>query len=148
MAIGCLASLPLLLALVAMSHSRAAACVRLRQVVDETILPLFERCGVLELAVISLFAGIGEELLFRGVIQTALGEWFSPMVGLAAASLLFGLAHPLTTAYAVVTALAGSIWASGCGPAICWCRSSPMPLTTFSRSCICSDALACGTAAD
>ena len=106
-AIGCAASLPLLLALVGMSHCRAAACVRLLQVVEELIVPLFERCGVLEIAVISLFAGVGEELLFRGVIQAALGEWLSPAVGLIAASLLFGLAHPLTTGYAVVTALAG-----------------------------------------
>ena len=36
-----------------------------------------------------------------------LGEWFSPTVGLIGASLLFGLAHLLTTSYAVVTALAG-----------------------------------------
>ncbi len=47
--IGCAASLPLLVALVAMSHSRAAACVRLQQVVQELIVPLFEHCGVLEI---------------------------------------------------------------------------------------------------
>jgi membrane protease YdiL (CAAX protease family) len=106
-AIGSAASLPLLLALVAMSHSRAVWCVRLQQVAEEMIVPLFERSGVLDLAVISLFAGVGEELLFRGLIQPVLGEWFSPTVGLIGASLLFGLAHPLTTGYAVVTALAG-----------------------------------------
>jgi hypothetical protein len=106
-ATGCAASVPLLFALVAMSHARAAWCIRLQQVADEMIVPLFERSGVLDLAVISLFAGVGEELLFRGLIQTALGGWFSPAVGLMGASLLFGLAHPLTTGYAVVTALAG-----------------------------------------
>jgi hypothetical protein len=106
-AIGCAASVPLLLALAAMSHSRAAWCVRLQRVAQEMIVPLFDRCGLWDLAVISLFAGVGEELLFRGLIQAVLGEWFSPAVGLVAASLLFGLAHPLTTAYAVVTALAG-----------------------------------------
>jgi uncharacterized protein len=106
-AIGCAASVPLLLGLVAMSHCRAAACVRLQQVAQELIVPLFEHCGVLEILLISLFAGIGEELLFRGLIQAALGEWISPAAGLLAASLLFGLAHPLTTGYAVVTGLAG-----------------------------------------
>jgi hypothetical protein len=106
-AIGCAASVPLLLALVAMSRGRAGWCVGLRQVVQDMIVPLFQQCGALDLALISLFAGVGEELLFRGLIQTALGAWFSPAVGLVAASLLFGLAHPLTPVYAVVTALAG-----------------------------------------
>jgi hypothetical protein len=107
LAIGLFASLPLLVALMLMTRSRVAALVRLRQFVDATVVPLFARCGMLELAVISVFAGVGEEMLFRGVIQVALARWLSVAAGVAGASLLFGMAHPLTLAYAVITTLAG-----------------------------------------
>ena len=39
------------------------------RVVDELLVPLFRNCRVAELAVISLLAGLGEEILFRSVIQ-------------------------------------------------------------------------------
>ena len=39
--------------------------------------------------------GIGEEALFRGVIQTTLEEWFGPTWGWVAASALFGAVHAL-----------------------------------------------------
>lgn len=37
--------------------------------------------------------GIGEESLFRGVVQTTFEEWWGPRVGLVAGSFVFGLAH-------------------------------------------------------
>ena len=46
---------------------------------------MFANLSVTEIAVISAVAGIGEELLFRGVLQSELG--------LFSASVLFGLAH-------------------------------------------------------
>lgn len=80
------------------------------QVVDELLVPLFGTCRVADLAVISVLAGLSEEMLFRGVIQVAvadrlegqLGVW----VGLAAAAMLFGLFHRITITYAL---LAGAI---------------------------------------
>jgi CAAX protease family protein len=106
-AIGCGASVPMFAAVAIVLRSRWAWCIRLRRLVDGLIVPLFKGCGAGELAVISLVAGFAEELLFRGVIQAALGEWISPVVGLVGASLLFGLAHPLTRAYAAIVTLAG-----------------------------------------
>ena len=47
--------------------------------------PLFDRIRLWQIVVISLIAGAGEELLFRGVLQ--------PVVGLAASSLIFGAVH-------------------------------------------------------
>jgi hypothetical protein len=41
----------------------------------------------------TLFVGIGEELLFRGIIQTELQKAFHPQAGLFLASLLFGVMH-------------------------------------------------------
>jgi membrane protease YdiL (CAAX protease family) len=42
---------------------------------------------------------VGEELLFRGALQTKLAEWTSPIVGLLLTSFLFGLAHALSKLY-------------------------------------------------
>ena len=47
--------------------------------------PLFDGVGPVDLVVISVAAGIGEELLFRGVLQTEFG--------VVTASLVFGLLH-------------------------------------------------------
>ena len=83
---------------------------KLIRVVDELLVPLFRDCRLLDLAVISALAGLGEEMLFRGVIQRALETWVGePLgiwVGLAAAAVLFGLAHMITPTYAL---LAGAI---------------------------------------
>lgn len=40
-----------------------------------------------------LFIGVGEELLFRGVVQTRLRETFSPAVGILLASVIFAAIH-------------------------------------------------------
>ena len=77
--------------------------------VRELVVPLFRDCSLVELAVISLVAGIGEEMLFRGLIQGAAGRWIeSPAVGLVLASVVFGLAHPLTRAYIVLAGVIGA----------------------------------------
>jgi membrane protease YdiL (CAAX protease family) len=57
----------------------------LRRVYRELLEPLFARAGARQIVLISLAAGICEELLFRGAVQA---EW-----GLIPASLLFGAAH-------------------------------------------------------
>jgi uncharacterized protein len=55
----------------------------------EFLLSVFFR----DLTYMTLFVGIGEELLFRGIIQTELQKVFSPKVGLFLASALFGVMH-------------------------------------------------------
>jgi membrane protease YdiL (CAAX protease family) len=56
-----------------------------REVYHSTIVPLFGRLRPLGVVAIGIAAGVGEEWLFRGVLQ--------PLVGLLASSLLFGAAH-------------------------------------------------------
>ena len=88
---------------------RAATCPeeRLRRVFEEFGRPFFASYTVLDLAVLALLAGAGEELLFRGVLQAILDRWWGPSVGLLVASALFGALHALTPTYAVLAALAG-----------------------------------------
>ena len=78
---------------------RINALVTLKKIVLSEVRPLFRNCSLNDLAVISLLAGIGEEFLFRGVIQTKFGIVF--------ASILFGLLHFVSPAYAVVTTIMG-----------------------------------------
>lgn len=57
---------------------------------------------------IVLVAPLTEELLFRAVLQRVLGDWFPRAVGIALASVAFGLCHGPTFA-AVVYAIAGGV---------------------------------------
>lgn len=59
------------------------------------------------LITLALLAGVGEELLFRGVIQGWPAAVGFPWLGLLAGALLFGLAHCLSFAYFAVTTLMG-----------------------------------------
>jgi membrane protease YdiL (CAAX protease family) len=56
-----------------------------RAVYDDLLVPLFSRLGRVSIIVIGAAAGVGEEWLFRGVVQ--------PGLGLLATSVAFGLAH-------------------------------------------------------
>ena len=58
-------------------------------------------------ALIALSAGVGEEMLFRGVIQSSLAAWVGVQAGLILASILFGLLHPISIPYVFVTMLVG-----------------------------------------
>lgn len=88
------------------------------RVVDELLRPLFAQTTVAEMALISVLAGIGEELFFRGLVQGGIAGWigepYGPIAGLGAASLVFGLVHPINWAYVVLaTAMGlvlGGIW--------------------------------------
>ena len=80
---------------------------RLARLVRRLIRPMLRDTGWQQLALVSLAAGFGEELLFRGLIQPVAAEWLGPAGGLILASLLFGLAHPITRTYFVVAALIG-----------------------------------------
>jgi len=102
-----IATLPMTGMIVLVTRSQRNWAENLRRLVDETLLPAC--CGMRwwGTGLISLSAGIGEELLFRGVIQNGLTGLAGPTTGLIAAALLFGLAHALTPAYFVLTTLAG-----------------------------------------
>lgn len=81
---------------------------RLNAVVDQFLIPLFAGCTVIQLASISFVAGIGEELLFRGVLQPLLIAWLGLAAGLILASAVFGLMHAVTPTYAVLAGLIGA----------------------------------------
>jgi membrane protease YdiL (CAAX protease family) len=106
-ALGVAASFPLLLGLWLCVRWPIGPLRRIKQFSDEFIRPIFRPCTVFDLAIISLLAGLGEEMLFRGVIQGAIGGWLGDWAGVVIAAVLFGLLHLITPTYAVLATLCG-----------------------------------------
>jgi len=59
-------------------------------------------------ALVAALAGVGEEALFRGVVQTALLDRLPAWAAVAATAALFGLAHFLSLTYALLASLVGA----------------------------------------
>jgi membrane protease YdiL (CAAX protease family) len=106
-AVGALAALPPLFGLSVMWNSGSSAYRRIRETLETTLLPQLAVLSMWELAVLMTVTGFGEEMLFRGFLQGLLEGALGPLAGLLAASVIFGLAHPVTAAYFAVTALMG-----------------------------------------
>ena len=109
--IGGIAVLPLVLIVWLCVRSGWKPFQDMLRLVDEVVLPLFQPCRLWELAAIAAFAGLGEEMLFRGVIQNVIADQFiepiGATIGCLGAALLFGLLHWATPAYAVLASLIG-----------------------------------------
>lgn len=79
----------------------------IKQLLLELLGPILVNCRKTEMAVIALLAGLGEEVLFRGLLLPLTGG-DSFYFGLIWSSLLFGLAHAITPTYVVLAAIAGA----------------------------------------
>jgi hypothetical protein len=80
---------------------------RLVNLVEERITPYLAGASAWGIVLLSLLAGIGEEVLFRGVIQAGLAEWLPAWLAVGIVALLFGVAHWVTMSYAVFATLIG-----------------------------------------
>jgi uncharacterized protein len=105
---GVLATAPLRLGRRWTLRTRWPPVIRLVRLVEERLAPLFAGAGAGELVVVAALAGLGEEVLFRGVLQTALVGHLPVWGAVAAAAAVFGLAHCLTPTYAVFAAVVGA----------------------------------------
>ena len=101
------ASVPLLLGLRWTLTTRSGSVRRLVQMVEDQLGPLLVSRGVILLALLAALAGAAEEVLFRGVLQVWLARSLPAGVALLVAAALFGAAHSLTRAYAVLAAVGG-----------------------------------------
>jgi uncharacterized protein len=104
---GLIATAPMLLTFWWLVHTDRPTLRELRQQVERLIGEMFPAASIAQLAMVALLAGVGEELLFRGVLQTIIGWWTMPVIGLLITSLLFGLAHALSKVYFVLATLIG-----------------------------------------
>jgi membrane protease YdiL (CAAX protease family) len=104
---GVAATAPLLLALAWMLAARSGPVHQLVSFVLEHLGPLVAALSVSQLALLAALAGISEEVLFRGVVQVALARVLPEPGALLTASVLFGLVHLATKAYAILAGLMG-----------------------------------------
>jgi membrane protease YdiL (CAAX protease family) len=105
--LGLIATVPLLLGLWICVYRPFGPLRKIKTISEEFISPVFRRCTVLDLALISLVAGIGEEMLFRGVVQGWCDRRLGAGYGLVIGSILFGLVHLITPTYALLATLSG-----------------------------------------
>ncbi len=106
-ALGAVATCPPLLAMWWCSRSQWRPFRSLMFEMEDKIIPLFAGCSQFDLILICVLAGVGEEALFRGVIQIRLADFVSPQVALVVTSALFGLGHFITPMYALLAGLLG-----------------------------------------
>ena len=103
---GLAAALPPAVAVIVAVHREVPWARRLAGAVEDVLKPLLAGSPA-PLALLSALAGLGEEALFRGVLQSALGSAAGAGAGWLAAGVLFGAAHFVSRAYAVLATLFG-----------------------------------------
>lgn len=114
--LGSLLALPMVALVQGLQKLELPQIDEINQLGRDRILPLMDGLTNSELAVISIAAGVGEELLFRGWFQTLLtgdaSQWspVSIFIGISIASVVFGLAHAVTKLYVLVVAVMGILF--------------------------------------
>lgn len=97
-ALGIALSLPLTIAVIVLFETSHGPFTRIREDLTHVI-TWMRQCSIVDLLVVSLCAGICEEALFRGLLQTWATPYTGPWAAIALTSLLFGLAHALSVPY-------------------------------------------------
>lgn len=100
--LGIVSALPPLLIMVGLRRATWEPLRSLTEFVNQRLAPMFSELSVVELLLLSLAAGWGEELLFRGLIQAEIAQGTTAMVGILMASFVFALVHFITPAYFVM----------------------------------------------
>ena len=117
LALGTLAVAPLLLLMLLCARVRRRPFSDIMQVVDDLLVPLFAPCTVIEMAALAILAGLGEEMLFRGVLQASLADRLAaafhgtaaaaPWIAAVAVAILFAGLHAVNRSYALLAGVIG-----------------------------------------
>ncbi len=105
--VGLTSTLPMLSIFFWLLQSKWDACVEIRKMMDQAILPLFKGFSVTQIALLSITAGISEEVLFRAVIQGGIQAAAGLPLAIFVSAFLFGLCHALTRFYFILASLIG-----------------------------------------
>ncbi|WP_024326153.1 CPBP family intramembrane glutamic endopeptidase [Thioalkalivibrio sp. AKL19] len=106
-ALGALAVLPMLMLLGTLALSGWEPYRALADQVRDFVHQLFRNALPGAVLLIAILAGVGEELLVRGVLQGWLTERWSPEWAIVAAAIVFGLAHSISRLYFVFATVIG-----------------------------------------
>jgi len=112
---GCLAAVPILIFIELFRRIPWEPVRQLERLTDDGMFKILLELRPAELIAISICAGVGEELLFRGWLMYWIMQgadlWISTEVALVVAllisSVVFGLFHPITPLYVVLATLMG-----------------------------------------
>jgi membrane protease YdiL (CAAX protease family) len=113
---GCLAAIPVLIVIEIVRRIPCEPVRALERLSDDGMFQTLLRLSPLELILISICAGVGEELLFRGWMLYWLAGFepggaapstFEFGAALVASSIAFGLVHPITKLYVFLAAMMG-----------------------------------------
>jgi membrane protease YdiL (CAAX protease family) len=104
---GAVATLPMLAALAVLTRLDWPPINRIREIVRSFTRQLLWGASWGEVALLCLLAGIGEELLFRGVVQVLIADATGQIAGIVLGGVLFGAVHYLTTTYFVLGVAVG-----------------------------------------
>ena len=99
--------IPMIVILLVSMRSIRGPFSRLRLEMEEKVRPLFVNSPIIDLALIALFAGVGEELLFRGWMQGILITKINTSTGILLTSLIFGILHYISKEYAIYAFIVG-----------------------------------------
>jgi membrane protease YdiL (CAAX protease family) len=102
-----LLSLPMFATLFLAMRSKLKPLSELREELEEKVVPIFINSNIVDLVLIALLAGVGEELFFRGWLQGALANRLGLWLGILIGSAIFGFAHYLSFTYAIYAFITG-----------------------------------------
>lgn len=109
--LGAAAVVPMVAGLLLIDRFPLGPFRELKELMEQHVVPLFATARLWQLALISAFAGVGEEMLFRGLLQIGVSDWLGPpnglWIGLIVASLAFGVCHWLTDNYFILAVAIG-----------------------------------------
>ncbi|MCO1334410.1 CPBP family intramembrane metalloprotease [Microbulbifer sp. OS29] len=71
--------------------------------------PVFSKLSVAQMVWVSIAAGVCEELLFRGFLQSWLSQVSTPFLGLLGASVIFAILHFASWVYFFLTLMIGLV---------------------------------------
>ncbi len=105
-ALGAALSLPIIVGVTGLAKISWGPINRI--VIDiERIISCFQVCTVTDLIVLSVLAGLGEEALFRGILQPYIANLTGPIPSLLITAAIFGALHAISFSYAFFAALVG-----------------------------------------
>ena len=104
---GVIGTLPLILIFLAFEQIQEKSLGNIRRLLLDTLGPGLQHSHWTDLLILALLAGIAEELLFRGVIQPWIEQFWGVTAGLVISNFMFGLVHAVTPLYALLAGLDG-----------------------------------------
>jgi membrane protease YdiL (CAAX protease family) len=103
------ATVPMLVLFVFLDRATFLPFLRIQQLVRSFTYTYFGKCSTIQILLICVLAGIGEELFFRGLIQDGIAQGIGGTSGLVCgmviASFFFGIAHLITPTYGIIAFL-------------------------------------------